>query len=542
MKQDGQTRAVEPGRRRTGLCGTALTLVLLAAGAAPGAAQQASPDTGAYVLARGSDTVSVERFRRDGDDVWAEIVDRVQGMRQTLTAELADAGLVERMTVDVRPASSPEDSDPMQHVELSFAGDSVAVVIGSGAAAQHMSPSTPAGTVPFLNLDFVLLDRVVARAKAAGTSEVPMLSLAGLRVVPAHVTLSGDSAVVGFGGVEIRLALDAAGHIRGGTVPAQGLRLERVATATGAAPPPPDYSPPAGAPYEAREVHFPGPGGITLAGTLTMPKNARGPVPAVVTITGSGPEERDERLSIVPGYAPFRQVADTLGRRGIAVLRYDDRGFGGSTGDFQAATTADFAQDAAAAVAWLREQPEIDGARVALLGHSEGGEIAPLVAASDPKLAGIVLLAGPSRTGREILRYQIRQSIDADSAMPASQRDSAVGRIGATIDSLAQTSVWVRHFLTYDPVATAKRVKVPVLILQGGNDWQVLPAQADELAKAFESAGNGDVTERVFPGLNHLFVPDSVGNPAGYAELSDRSVSASVLGTLADWLAKRLKR
>jgi hypothetical protein len=220
------------------------------------------------------------------------------------------------------------------------------------------------------------------------------------------------------------------------------------------------------------------------------------------------------------------------------VLRLDDRTVGSSGGKL--GTSADYADDIRAAVAYLRTRPDIDGDRIALLGHSEGGMIAPMVAATDPRLKGIVLMAGPGSTGSDIIHYQQRNAIERDTTVPARARDSLLRVAAVSLDSIARTSAWLQFFLHYDPLPTARRVKVPVLILQGATDHQVTPEQAESLAAAFRAGGNGDVTVRLFAGLNHLFVPDPSGQPAGYATLKSSRVSAEVLGTLADWLAARL--
>ena len=169
--------------------------------------------------------------------------------------------------------------------------------------------------------------------------------------------------------------------------------------------PKPDYSAPADAPYTAEDVMVKTPAGFTLAGTLTLPKGASRskPVPAIVTITGSGPEDRDEDIGL-PGYQPFRQIADSLGRHGIAVLRMDDRGTGASGGTFKGATSADFAEDIRAGLAYLRTRPEIRADRLGVLGHSEGAIIAPMVAEKEPTLRAIVLLAGIAEPGPQRTR------------------------------------------------------------------------------------------------------------------------------------------
>jgi len=186
-----------------------------------------------------------------------------------------------------------------------------------------------------------------------------------------------------------------------------------------------DYSAPAGAPFTAEEVTVKAKG-FTLAGTLLLPKTGKRPFPAVITITGSGQQTRDEALPI-PGlenYKPFRQVAEQLAARGIAVLRVDDRGVGKSTGreTLKAATSADFADDVRAQVEYLRSRVEIDPSRIALVGHSEGGVIAPMVAASDPRIAAIVLMAGTAKRGEEVLEYQLNEAVERETTLSGEEK------------------------------------------------------------------------------------------------------------------------
>ena len=304
-----------------------------------------------------------------------------------------------------------------------------------------------------------------------------------------------------------------------------------------------DYSPPLGAGYTAHDVTIPTPMGHTLAGTLTLPAGASATkkVAAIVTMTGSGPQDRDESLPTPLGYRPFRQFADSLGRRGIAVLRMDDRGTGGSTGDHKTATSADFAEDIRAGLAYLRTRPEIDASRLGILGHSEGGLIGPIVAVKEPQLKAMVLLAAPSWNGRKILDFQMNNMLRGDTSLKAARLDSALGRIPHRIDSLAATNPWMKFFFEHDVLAVARQVKTPSLLLFGATDQQVTQDQAAELAAAIRSAGNKDVTVRIFPDLNHLFIYDPVGFPGGYARLTRSAIEPYVIGTAVDWLVERLK-
>ena len=267
-----------------------------------------------------------------------------------------------------------------------------------------------------------------------------------------------------------------------------------------------------------------------------MPKDAPRPVPALVTITGSGLQDRDEAIPLVQGYALFRQVADTLSRHGIAVLRMDDRGFGASGGDPSRATSADFADDIRAAIAYLRSRPDIDASRIGLIGHSEGGIIAPMIAAHDSALRGIVLMAAPAWTGRRIIEYQNQYLLGVAPGLSAEQRDSLLTLSMQTVDSASASQPWVRYFMGYDPLPVASKVSVPVLILQGETDRQITAAQAKELATAFRAGGNRDVSVHVFPATNHLFLADPGGNPLEYAKLPERAVRSDILAVLLQWV------
>jgi dienelactone hydrolase len=516
-----------------------LSLALLAAALlVPGAAR--AQERGAFVVVSGGDTILVERFTRAADSVGvaADLTGRARMAYVLHTA--ADASV---SAVDLRawPAGALDGAEPQQRGRVVFAGDStVATFDGSAQTARGTR-----GALPLVNPSAVMLEQVLMRARRLSPRDsvaVPMLTLGTTQVFPGRVRWVGaDSAVLSLGPVEVRARVDAAGRMLGATVPSQNLVILRVADARPATPARADYSAPAGAPYTAEEVRVAHPEGFQLAGTLTLPKERRGRVPAVVTITGSGQQDRDEFIPIAGGYRLFRQVADTLGRRGIAVLRMDDRGFGASGGNPMQATSRDFAGDIAAAVAYLRARPEIDPDRIALVGHSEGGIIAPMLAGEDPRLRAVVLIAGTSRKGRSVLDYQIRRRVDADTAIAPAGRDSAYRAGWAEMDSMAAQMPWLPWFFAYDPLPTAAKVRQPVLILQGATDRQVTADQAPELEAAIRGGGNRDVTLRVFPGLNHLMVPDPDGSPAGYATLPSAKVSPDVLGTLADWLAARLR-
>lgn len=318
----------------------------------------------------------------------------------------------------------------------------------------------------------------------------------------------------------------------------------------------PDYSAPAGAPFTAEEVSVEAKG-FKLAGTLLLPKTGRRPFPAVVMSTGSGQQERDSNIPGIAGYRPFRQIAEHLASRGIAVLRSDDRGVGSSGGrdTLDAVTTFDFADDVRAQVAYLRSRSDIDPSRIVIIGHSEGGVIAPLVAASDARLAGVVLMAGTARPGEEVLRFQLNYSVENNPQLSeeekAKRRAETEGFIRAIKENgdvskypallRGLSSAWGRAFLTYDPLATIRKVRQPILILQGALDRQVTAEQAGMIEEAARRSGNRDVTVRLFPNLNHLFLPARSGAETEYARLETHSLGDEVLQAIADWLQVKLK-
>jgi Dipeptidyl aminopeptidases/acylaminoacyl-peptidases len=304
-----------------------------------------------------------------------------------------------------------------------------------------------------------------------------------------------------------------------------------------------DYSAPAGAPYAAENVTVSTPRGYTLAGTLTLPRGASRShsVPAIVTITGTGPQDRDEYLGL-KGYRPFRQIADSLGRRGIAVLRMDDRGVGQSGGTFKGTTHDEFAEDARAGLAYLRTRNEIDTTRLGLVGHSEGAIDAPIVALEEPSLRALVLLAGNARPLRGAAQSQLENMARHDPKLTATQRDSAVAAVPHLLDSIARVDRYMGTIMAYDPTVTARKVKTPaILILTGQYDKQADPTQVSEWIAAFKASGNPDVSGHVVPNVDHLFVHDTNGYPGDYMKLPQPAqIEPQVVGEVADWLVQRL--
>lgn len=535
----------------------ALGLTILAAATAQ-AQPVAAAAPRAFVTRRGADTLVVEQIDRGTDGTTVShltfrLAGPLAGLRIVSTFTPSADGRVRRLAIETTP---PRATAVSQRATIAFGPaptDSIEVQVNDGAVQRLAGV---AGALPYLNLCVADLELILHRARIAASGapapvSVPLFVSPTVPMGTVTVArLGADSAIFTLSGTDLRMRVSADDHVLGIAVPSQGLTIEAAdpraiaALRPPAPPPPPNYAPPAGAPYAAEEVRIPASGGFMLAGTLTRPTTVRGPVPVVVTITGSGPQERDERIDGLAGYAIFRQIADTLGRRGIGVLRLDDRGVGASGGTFATATSRDFADDVRTALAWLRTRAtarhDVDAARLALLGHSEGGMIAPMVAADDRGVAALVLLAGPAYDGRRILSYQLRSGIVANPTLSPPQRDSLLARADRLRDSALVSTAWTRYFATYDPLTAARRVRTPVLIVQGATDRQVTVEQADTLAAALRSGGNSDVTVRIFPATDHLFLADVSGTPSGYATLPSRAVRPEVLGTVADWLATRL--
>jgi fermentation-respiration switch protein FrsA (DUF1100 family) len=318
-------------------------------------------------------------------------------------------------------------------------------------------------------------------------------------------------------------------------------------------------------PYREEEVTYKS-AGNTLAATLTIP-SGKGPFPAVLLVAGSGKHDRDESLL---GHRPFLVLSDYLTRKGIAVLRADKRGVGKSSGDFATATTADFAIDAEAGVAYLKTRSEVDVHRIGLIGHSEGGTIAPMAAAADRSVAFIVMMAGSGVPGDQIVVEQGRliaeaggeskEKADEDAerqretfAVLKTEKDPATldrllsvklaaegtpeAQVPAEIEQL--TSPWFRFFLTYDPATALRKLTIPVLAINGSLDLQVPPAQnLPAIRKALAEAGNQHAEVDELPDLNHLFQDAKTGSPAEYSQIEE-TISPVALDKIASWVLKQ---
>lgn len=331
-------------------------------------------------------------------------------------------------------------------------------------------------------------------------------------------------------------------------------------------------------PYYSEDVTFSNPtANITLAGTLTLPQK-EGIFPVAILISGSGPQNRDEELF---NHKPFLVISDYLTRNGIAVLRFDDRGVGQSKGNFKTATSFDFANDVESAVAYLKTRKEIK--QIGLIGHSEGGIIAPIVAARNKDVAFIVMLAGTGISGQKLLPIQqelisrvtgiseadiatTKELSEATFKIIAENDDDEKIKTGLTeyfanrlknhpdekpkdISDEAYASAkakesmnpwpWMKVFLQYDPATSLAKVKCPVLAVNGDKDLQV-PADINlsTIEKALKQGGNKDVTIKTYKNLNHLFQESDTGNPADYRTI-EQTFSPLVLEDMSKWIKSK---
>lgn len=505
---------------------------------APAAVAAQASDASSFYLTRGNDTILVERMSRTTTELRGEFVDRVRGGTMRYVAELAPDASITKLSMHYYRSAQDTVGDT---ASFTVQGDTIAV--RAGKAPPVLIPAA-VGVLPIVNPSVAFLEQVILRAKAMGGSgvdTVPVYVAGAPRTMQGSVRFTApDSVLLIYANVSMRLHVTADGHILGGITPSQGIVIARGPAVERLAAVRRDYSAPPGAPYTAEDVSVHTPAGLTLTGTLTMPRvHPASGAPAIITITGSGPEDRDEQSAVLPRYRPFREIADTLGRRGIAVLRLDDRGVNGSDIGPSTATSADFADDIRAGVAYLRAHAGIDGSRIGILGHSEGGIIAPMVAESDPKIRALVLMAAPASPGSVILSSQQHYMIDTVMKLTGAARDLALAQSRRATDSLAKIP-WGKWFIEHDPSETARRVRTPVLILEGESDHQVPSSEAEKLAAAFRSAGNGRVDVRLFPRTNHLFVTDTTGG-FSYGKLPSLAVRKDVLGTIADWLSDVLR-
>ena len=333
--------------------------------------------------------------------------------------------------------------------------------------------------------------------------------------------------------------------------------------------------------YSSEEVLFENEiDGVVLAGTFTFPKEGNN-FPAVVMISGSGGQDRNEEIF---NHKPFLVIADYLTKNGIAVLRFDDRGIAQSTGDHSKATSEDFAKDVLSAVEFLKERKEIDKTKIGLIGHSEGGMIAPLAAVQSNDVAFIVMMAGLGIPGDSILYLQgeliqraegmseeeiqksvktqreifsivkssnddeklvadLKEKFYAEYSTMTEEEKSKLGdpEVYLNMQIKTITSPWFKYFLRFDPVPVLEKVKCPVLAINGEKDLQVPPKEnLLAIETALKKGGNNNYEVKMMPGLNHLFQTSTKGAISEYGKIEE-TISPLALQTMLDWIKKITK-
>jgi uncharacterized protein len=329
--------------------------------------------------------------------------------------------------------------------------------------------------------------------------------------------------------------------------------------------------------YYTEEVTFKN-ADVTLSGTLSLP-DAQNQHPVVILISGSGPQNRDEEIM---GHKPFLVLADYLTKNGIGVLRYDDRGTGASTGDFKSATTKDFASDVEAAISFLQTRKEINKKEIGLIGHSEGGVIAPMVASENKSVNFIVLMAGTGIPGGELLLLQkellektagedtetINKGVKINKGAFEIVSTTAADKLEAALEnyytdiassspeiipesmtkdtyvkmaSKQLSSPWMQFFISYNPAIALQKVNCPVLAINGDKDLQV-PSKVnlDAIKSSLNKSGNQNVTIKEIPGLNHLFQECKSGLPDEYAKI-EQTISPVALKEISDWILIQIR-
>ena len=449
--------------------------------------------------------------------------------------------------------------------------DAAGKAAGDGAPPTSDEPTGPVHVVGTIEVPGTPLEyqaKLEAGDPPSGTMSIPMQGANDVPLQGVHVSTTELEFALA-NGAKWKGTIGADGKIAcsfeqgGAKLPCKMEKVDEAAFAATGPKRPQTPKPPF--PYETEDVEWDAAEGVHLAGTITRPKGD-GPHPAIVFVSGSGQQDRDETIM---GHRPFAVIADRLARAGVASLRYDDRGVGKSTGDLESLTITKEAEDAESAFDQLRKADAIDPARVGILGHSVGGLIAPMIASKRPDdVAFVVLVAGPGVKGTELHARQVEALLKAQKA-PQAAIDAAkagngamyavvekggdadeikkvlgeAGLSGPALDAQAKlvASPWFREFLTNDPVPALKKTKCPVLVLSGDLDLQVVAEQnVPAIEAALKAGGNQDVSTHTFEGLNHLLQPAKTGTPEEYGQI-EKTIDDKALAEIESWIVAQAK-
>jgi hypothetical protein len=449
-------------------------------------------------------------------------------------------------------------------------------VAGTKATSQFMQGQTPVNRVDEIAADAILLpslffgayEAVAARLPGAKVGDrwsvfIPPQTTATMTVRSiADDRVRTQAAVLQFrrygleitnpkNSIAIELWADAGGRMLRLTVPEQSFDIVRTDIASINSRREPVSRP------NDEQVSIPALG-FSLTATLSRPTSQPSPAPrfpAIILVGGSEPTDREEWVAGIP---LFGQLASALADAGFAVLRYDKRGIGQSGGRAETATLSDYADDAVAAVQFLKRRKDVDPARIAMLGYSEGGAVASVAASRGSDIAALVLVAAPGVTGGALALEQQLHLLERLNTSEAEKRTKVEMQqrlhqaliTGNGLEAVPEDlrrqadTPWFRSFLTYDPGRVVKNADQPILILHGELDRQILPVNADKLA-AIAKARKGRAGQAVrlvkLPGINHLLVPAQTGEPDEYDKLTDRTVTRDAASAIDSWLKENMK-
>lgn len=525
---------------------------------APPLATRTEPITNTVALGDVVDTRRHYVLLTDGGDTIAtEVVDDGDGWVESVL-QLTRRGEVHRVFVSMGANDVPLRWDvhrawPASHGRTDerwrvlTTRDSLFVVQGAliGVPVSITAMGAPAHATPWHDASVALLELLGRRADTTITA-VSMPPADRRRVVrPRRVR--DDSIRLLHPDGDWHLTLDSAGRVQRATSPSRRLQVHRV--------PAPTRSPTVQRTSTPGLVRSPvtlrAPDGVRLEGEFVRPLMAP-PRAVVVFVSGSGPQDRDLGVPGFASYRPFGELAEALARQGVASVRMDDRGAGNSGGAAFVATRRDEVRDMHAVLGWLRAREALRDVPIVLIGHSDGAHVALDLAAEDTSVRRLVLLAAPSRAGRELARAQRRAWLDhradarVESGPPlatmtrreAALAEAALAEAESATERLASLDPWMRDWLEHDPRVDMRVHGADVLLVHGEQDQQVPVAQAEELAALLRTRGTGAVQLQRVPGVNHLLLADSLGDPQGYGRLSSRTLPASVRDSIVHWVIR----
>lgn len=485
-----------------------------------------------------------------GDTLATEVVNDGAGWIES-TLQWTRRGDVHRVFVSIDPDGAPRGWDVHRAWPASRArvderwrvlatADSLFLVQGAliGVPVAITAVDAPARPTPWHEASVALLELLGRRANTTMTAVA--MPPADRRHTVRAIRVRDDSIRLVHPDGDWWLALDNTGRVLRAASPSRRLQVHRapVPSTVGDV----QREPTPG--LVAEPMHVRAPDGVRLEGEFVRPLDVS-PSAVVVFVSGSGPQTRDLAVPGLEAYRPFAELAEALALQGVASVRLDDRGAGTSGGAAFRATRRAEVRDLHAVLAWLRARDVVRDLPVVLIGHSDGAHVALDLAADDTVVRRVVLLAAPSRSGRELARAQRRVWLDrrADTIASSSRGDArravALREAEAATERLASLDPWLRDWLAHDPQVDVRAHRADVLLVHGEQDLQVPVAQAEELATLLRARGAGVVQVLRVPGVNHLLLADSLGDPEGYGRLLSRTLPASVRDPIVHWVTRR---